>query len=256
MSNISYLGIAFLCLLVIPTLLINRRLKIQMNKQIVISIVRMIIQLSVVGFYLQYIFDINNPFINVAYILIMIFAANVSVIKTSDLRLKKLYLPLFVSMAIPALLMILFFNQFVIALENILEARYVITIGGMLLGNVLNGSVIGLTTYYKGIKGNQSRVNYDLALGATLFQATKPYFTSAIQTAVRPTVASMATIGLVALPGMMTGQILGGSVPLEAIMYQIAIMIAIYITRYFSIIGSLVVLQHTVFDKRDQLIDF
>lgn len=254
MNDISYIGIAWLCLLVIPTLFINRKLHIKLNKEIVISILRMIVQLSIVGLYLQYIFELNNPILNIAYLFIMMFIANMTILKNTGLKRNQLILPLFISIVIPTISMVLFFNTFVINLDAILDARYIITISGMLLGNILNGCIVGLTTYYKGIGSNKEKVNYDLALGATLFQATKPYFTSAIQVAIRPTVASMATIGLVALPGMMTGQILGGSVPLEAIMYQIAIMIAIYVTRYACILLSLTILQNMLFDKRQQLI--
>lgn len=62
-----------------------------------------------------------------------------------------------------------------------------------------------------------------------------PYYKEAVKSSINPVLASIETMGLVALPGMMTGQILGGSIPITAIKYQIAIMIAIFITRYFSI---------------------
>ena len=253
-DSISYLGIAYLALLIIPTLLVNMQLKISMNRQIIISVIRMVIQLSLVGLYLQYIFDLNNSILNMAYMLVMMLVATVSITNSSGLKLKRLYPSLFVSMALPNLFMVFFFNKLVIDLGNIFEARYVITIGGMLLGNTLSGDIVGLTTFYKGISENKNRVNYDLALGATRFQATKPYLIEAIKVSITPTVASMATIGLVALPGMMTGQILGGSVPMEAILYQIAIMIAIYVTRYANIFGAIGLSQNTMFDKRDQLI--
>lgn len=254
MDTINYLGIFYISLLIIPTLFINSKLDIKMNKQIVISIIRMIIQLGFVGVYLQYVFDLNNPILNISYMIIMMIVATFSIKKSTGLKLKKLFLPIFISMAIPNFFMVLFFNSFVIDLSNILDARYIITIGGMLLGNVLSGDIIGLTTYYKGISENQDRVNYDLALGATRYQSTKPYLKEAISTSIKPTVASMATIGLVSLPGMMTGQILGGSVPLDAIMYQIAIMIAIYVTRYVNIYGAIVLSQKIMFDSKDQLI--
>lgn len=254
MNSISYLGILYLSLLVVPTLIINNSLNIKLNKQIIISIVRMIIQLSLVGLYLQYIFDLNSPFLNVLYMLLMMLIATFSIKKSTGLHLKRLYMPILVSMALPNFLMVLFFNHFVIDLNNIFEARYIITIGGMLLGNVLSGDIIGLNTYYKGISDNINRVNYDLALGATRYQATKPYFKDAITSSIKPTIASMATIGLVSLPGMMTGQILGGSVPIDAIMYQIAIMIAIYVTRYVNIYGAIILSQRIMFDSSDQLI--
>lgn len=254
MDSISYMGILYLSLLTIPVLLVNQYLEIKMNKAILVSIVRMVIQLSLVGLYLQYIFDLNNPVLNITYLLLMMMVATISVSHSTQLKLKKLYVPLFLSMVIPNLLMVLFFNRFVIDLRHVFDARYIITIGGMLLGNVLSGDIVGLNAFYKGISDNKDRFNYDLALGASRFQAYKPYLKAAIIASIKPTVASMATIGLVSLPGMMTGQILGGSVPIEAIMYQIAIMIAIFVARYFNIIGAILFTQHMMFDDNDQLI--
>lgn len=256
MSNeISYLGIFYLSLLILPTLYINYRLNVRLNKKIIISVVRMIIQLSLVGIYLQYIFDLNNSILNVAYILIMMFVASVSITNSTKLKSKRLYIPIYISMIIPNVFMVLFFNKFVINLNNIFEARYIITIGGMLLGNVLSGDIIGINTYLKDLESNKKIINYELSLGATQLQAITPYIKNALVSSIKPTISSMATIGLVSLPGMMTGQILGGSIPLSAIMYQISIMIAIYVTRYINILISIIFSNKYLFDELNQ-IDF
>ena len=81
----------------------------------------------------------------------------------------------------------------------------------------------------------------------------KPYFKDAVLSSINPTLASIETIGLVALPGMMTGQILGGAIPLTAIKYQIAIMLAIFISRYFSAILSIFFTSGIAFDDFDML---
>ncbi len=252
-ESISNLGIFYLTLLVIPTLYINYLLDVKLNKKIIISIVRMIVQLSLVGLYLQYIFDLNNNLLNIAYLLVMMAVASVSITNSTPLKNKKLYFQTFLSMALPNLFMVLFFNRMVINLNNIFDARYIITIGGMLLGNVLSGDIVGLNTFFSEVEENKNVINYDLSLGATFFQAIKPYVRNALTSSIRPTISSMATIGLVSLPGMMTGQILGGSVPLEAIMYQIAIMIAIYVTRYLNILSSIYISSKYVFTNRGQL---
>jgi putative ABC transport system permease protein len=183
----------------------------------------------------------------------MLFAAH-SIIESSKYRLKELFVPIAISIIIPNFIILLFFNMFVIKLNNIFDARYLITIGGMVLGNVLKGDIIGLMTYYNGIKDNYNKVNYDLALGASVFQATKPYLKKSIQVAIKPTISTAATMGIVSLPGMMTGQILGGSLPVDAIMYQIAIMIAIYVTRYSNILFAILLTKNKMFDKNDQLV--
>ena len=84
-------------------------------------------------------------------------------------------------------------------------------------------------------------------------QALKPYFKESFLAAITPTIASMATIGLVSLPGMMTGQILGGSIPIVAIKYQIAIMFSIFYTEYFSTMLSVLFSLKVGFNELDVL---
>ena len=253
-DSISYISLAYLAVLIIPTLLINKHLEINLNKKIIISIVRMSLQLSLVGLYLQYLFDINSPWLNIAYLVLMMIVAAISALSSTGLNIKRLFLPIFVSILLPNLIMVIFFNAVVVGLSNPFDARYIITINGMLLGNILSADIVGLQSFYKGIRDNKKIVNYSLSLGATRYQATKPYLKTAITATLSPTIASMATMGLVSLPGMMTGQILGGSVPFEAILYQIGIMIAIYICRYINIYLAIMFTQNNMFDDKDQLI--
>lgn len=252
-DNITYWGILFIAILVIPELVLNRTLGIKSNRQTIIAVVRSVIQLSIVGLYLQFIFDLNNKLLNVAYILIMMSVAGISAVRSSNLKLRELFIPVFFSILVTNFPMVLYFNTIVLRLSDIWDAQYLITIGGMLLGNVLKGNIVGLTAYYTGIKNNHERFCYDLAMGASVFGATKPYLRDAINLAIQPTISTMETIGLVSLPGMMTGQILGGSVPMEAILYQIAIMIAIYVVRYLNVILSILFTQQVMFDDRDML---
>lgn len=252
-NNISIFSIMMLLIPLVPIFIINTKFKLGINKGIVISIVRMGVQLTFVGIYLQYLFKFNKIFLNIGYVLIMIFIAAWSVIKSCKLPVKKLVWVLFISIALPHFIVLIYFNAFVARIDYIFNAKYLITVGGMLLGNSLRANIIALNTFYNTLKENKKEYTYTLALGASRYQALKPYLRSAVLRAVNPTIASMATIGLVSLPGMMTGQILGGSVPLTAIKYQIAIMIAIFIVIYFSVLTSLMLSQKVAFDEYDLL---
>jgi len=213
----------------------------------------MVVQLTLVVIYLRYIVDLNNIFLNLAYIIVMIFVASMSIINSTPLALGKVIIPILFSLLVPNILMLVFFNGIVIRIDQLFDAKYMITIGGMLLGNGLSGNIVGLTTFYSGLKKDIEIYNYDLALGATRFEAMLPYYKEAVLVSINPTIASMATIGLVSLPGMMTGQILGGTVPLEAIRYQIAIMIAIFVTKYLNIFLAIGLTSMSMFDSKDQL---
>ena len=234
-------------LLVIPfVILLYFRLSI--IKSMFISVIRMTIQLFLAGLYLEYLFKWDNSIINLAWLFVMLFAASFSSIKNSELDLKRFILPAFSAFSIATLGIVLYFNYFIIRLENVLEAKYLVVIGGMLLGNSLRGNIIGLSSFYLNIKRNQTRFQYHLALGASQFEALLPYLKTALVSAVNPTIATMMTIGIVSLPGMMTGQMLGGSNPLVAIKYQIAIMIAIFVSVMVSVVLVILFSLKTVFN--------
>ncbi|MCF7814412.1 MAG: ABC transporter permease [Candidatus Cloacimonetes bacterium] len=252
-NDISIFSIGFLLLLLLPIFYIGYKLKLRFNKRVIISVARMILQLAFVGFYLQYLFKFNNSWLNFAYLLIMIAVASFSVLHSANFKIVKFIIPIFISILIPQVLMILFFNKFVANIDNIFNAKYLVPIGGMLLGNCLKGNIIALNNFWDNIRENEKIYMYDLALGANRYQALKPFVTKSILAATNPTIASIATIGLVSLPGMMTGQILGGSVPLVAIKYQIAIMIAIFIAQFFSVLLSIFFSTKLGFDGFDMI---
>lgn len=213
----------------------------------------MIVQLTFVGIYLQYLFKFNNSLLNFTYFIIMIAVASFSILHSANFKIVKFLIPIFLSVLIPQVLMLLFFNKYVANIENIFNAKYLVPIGGMLLGNSLKGNIIALNSFWESIRENVKTYMYDLALGASRYQALKPFVTKSILAATNPTIASIATIGLVALPGMMTGQILGGSVPLVAIKYQIAIMIAIFIAQFFSSLLAIFFSSKLGFDSYDMI---
>jgi len=247
-KDITYFSLALLGLFILPIMYMNYRFKIKINKRILYAITRMTIQLTLVGLYLQYIFKWNHIVVNILYIILMMLVASLSIIKSVKLPYKKMLLPIFVAIFIPSMTILIYFNYFVVKADFLFDATYLITIGGMILGNVLNGIIVGMNSFYNGIVSQEKVYLYNLALGASKNQAKAPYFREAVYATINPTIASIATIGLISLPGMMTGQILGGSDPFVAIKYQIAIMLAIFIVKYFTIVLALWFCSNTMFD--------
>ena len=243
-----------LLIFVLPMVIINVKLGIGLNKRIIYALFRMTVQLVLVGFFLQYIFLFNNLWVNSAYVLFMIGAAGLSTVKTCGLTIKNQLIPILIGFGVPNLVMILFINQFVIGLDDIFDAQYYIPLMGMLLGNSLSGNIIGINTFYSGLRHNERQYQYRLALSANQWESTLPWYKEAIIACMNPIIASTETVGLVSLPGMMTGQILGGSMPMTAIVYQIVIMGAILISRYFGIHFSILLTRKQAFDNYDRLI--
>ena len=218
-------------------------------KPAVISVIRMTVQLLLVGLYLEYIFKLNNMWVNLAWVLIMVIIATVTTVKRSDLYPRLYLIPVFVSLAISLIIVDVYFLGFVIKLDNLFEAIYLIPITGMLLGNCIRTNILGLSSYYNKLQKEQILYKYALANGATIKEALFPYMRNSLKTSFAPTIATMAVVGLVSLPGMMTGQILGGSSPTVAIKYQIMLMITIFVSSIMTVVLTIFISNRFIFDS-------
>jgi putative ABC transport system permease protein len=224
--NIVSLAAGYL-LLIIPMAVILLK-RVPMFRDAVMAVIRMTVQLVFVGFYLQVVFDLNKPWLNLTWVILMVLVADISIIRGCRLTIRRFALPLFCALTVGTIVPVLVFTIPILRLQNWMDAQYVIPLAGMVLGNCLRADIVGLKDFYESIVKNEKAYFQSLAQGADHQEALAPYFRDAVQAALLPTTASMATIGLVALPGMMTGVILAGASPATAIKYQIAIMIAIF----------------------------
>lgn len=226
--------------------------KTGLNRKLAIATIRMTLQLLFVGYYLEYLFEYNNPWLNFAWIMVMVIVADFATIDRSDLRQKwSLIFPVFGATFLGIVMIDFFFLEVVIQLDTLLDAQYAIPITGMVLGNCLRSNVIGINDFYYNLKDNKERYQFYLSSGAARAEALHPFFRRALQKSANPTLASMATIGLVSLPGMMTGQILSGSSPMTAIQYQIMIMLAIFTGTILSVYLAITFSNRFVFFEND-----
>ncbi|NLF31501.1 MAG: ABC transporter permease [Planctomycetes bacterium] len=220
------LAAGYLLLILPAAILLHQR--VPMLRDTGIAIARMTVQLLFVGFYLQVLFRRNDPWLNLAWLLVMVGVADGSILRGCRLNVRRFAGPVFLALLVGTAVPVGVFVGPILRRPVLLDAQYVIPLAGMVLGNCLRADIIGLKTFYEAIARSEKAYHQSLAQGARLSEALHPYFRDALQAALLPTVASMATIGLVALPGMMTGVILAGADPMTAIKYQIAIMIAIF----------------------------
>lgn len=226
--DISFFSLALSYLLLAAPLAIMLWLRLPMIGETLTAVVRMTLQLLFVGFYLQIIFDLNSLLLTGLWLIVMLIVADISIVRGCGLRLRSVAVGIFVSLLIGTLTPLLFFIFVIFQNLDAFSAQYVIPISGMILGNCLRADIVGIQTFYESLQRNEKSYILALTQGANQNEALQPFIRKAFRTALTPTVAAMATIGLVALPGMMTGVILGGGDPMTAIKYQIAIMIAIF----------------------------
>ena len=225
----------FSTFLIIPITALYRWKLVELSTSTVFSVIRMAVQLLLVGLYLKYLFELNNLWLNLAWLLVMITVANISIVNGAGLRLRRFFLATQISLLLAIVSVCLLFLFILVKPEPLIDARYLIPVAGMLLGNCLQGNIRALETFYSDLRREEASYHSDLLLGATVSEAVQPFFRRAVRASMTPIIGSMATLGIVSLPGMMTGQILGGALPLTAAKYQIAIMIAIYLSMLCAI---------------------
>ncbi|MDD5272922.1 MAG: iron export ABC transporter permease subunit FetB [Methylovulum sp.] len=226
---------------------------LRLSRDILIGIVRMSLQLALVGFYLKTLFSLDDPWLNALWIFVMLVVADLSILQRAGLKARFFALSTLVAITFSTLFATFYLVVLVIQPEYFYDARYLVPLAGMVLGNCQQGNVIALERFYSALRSNELEYQTFLLLGATRWEAARPYYRIAVQAAISPTLANMATMGLVSLPGMMTGQILGGSEPWLAVKYQIAIMIGIFASTTLACIINLKLSMRMAFNAYDVL---
>lgn len=244
---LSSLGLMLLLFLVPFTLSFFYDLRL--SKSILVAVSRMLVQLMLIGVFLKYLIQLNNPFVNILWLIIMALSAVTTTLKSSAIKMKTFLIPTFASFFGATLLIVLYVNKVVLGIDSVFSARYLIVIGGMLLGNSLRSNILGVTTFYRTIKEEAKQYHYLLSLGAGKKEAQRPYLQKSLKLALKPSIATMGTLGLVSIPGMMTGVILGGLSPEVAVKYQIMIMTAILTSTSTSLTLTILFTSRTCFNS-------
>ncbi len=232
---------------------VMKKCHINQTKLLLIASMSMTLQLIIAGLVLTYIFENPNPLFTVAYIVSMTVFAIYMVIKRNNQINKKFKYIVGISVAANGLLILCFFIMVIVGV-SIFNPRYTIPISGMVVGNTMTGVGLGLRTFNINIQAERKKIDTLLFMGVTPKKILEPFVNQAIETALLPTLNSMLGMGIVSLPGMMTGQILSGTMPTTAILYQIAIIIAISTATCLAVFCSLYFGSRTLYNKRDQLL--
>ncbi|NOU58687.1 ABC transporter permease [Marinifilum caeruleilacunae] len=223
--------------------------KVRIIKETLISILRMIIQLSLIAVYLEYIFEWNNAWINASWVIAMVMVGAYTTVKRVGLNYKYFLLPFFIAGFTSIVILDAFFLGWIIRLDYVFDARYFIPITGMVLGNALNHNIVGVSNYFDRLDKEQDLYYFLLINGSSRKKALEPFISSSIRKGLNPLIATMSVIGLISLPGMMTGQILGGSSPVVAIKYQILIMLAVFVGSTLNLMICILLANRHIFDS-------
>ena len=171
--------------------------------------IRMVLQLLLVGYLLTYVFEISQPIIIILVIILMVAVSAWIALRSIEEKSVKIYLKFFISIGLPGLVLLGLVTQLVLQMQTWFEPSLVIPIAGMIFANSMNTVSLAAERFESEFKQEKDYIKARrIALDASLI----------------PQINSLFAVGLVALPGMMTGQILSGVDPIIAVRYQIMVM--------------------------------
>ena len=221
--------LALASLLIVVNGGLSLALQLGLARQLAIATLRMIVQLALVGMVLTTLFAHVSPLWTGLVATLMVLFAGREIMARQERRLAGLWSYGLGTgcMLIAATLVTLFALTTQLHPEPWYHPRYALPLLGMILGNTMTGISLGLHTLTTGLVRERAAVEARLALGGTRHEAVLPVTRTALRSALMPIINSMAATGLVALPGMMTGQILAGAAPEQAVRYQLLIMFLI-----------------------------
>ena len=225
--TIGYGQLALSALLILVNVGLSIGLKLGLERSLAIASLRMVVQLLLIGFVLEWLFTQENPFLILAISLVMASIAGIAAVNRTSRRFPGIYLNSLLSVLVASSLVTGLSVRGIIQVQPWFDPQYLIPLLGMVLGNTLTGISLGLDRFMEGVTTQRDQIETLLTLGATRWEAAHKQVQEAIRTGMIPTINSMMVMGLVSLPGMMTGQILAGANPIDAVRYQIVIIFMI-----------------------------
>ncbi|NTW83960.1 MAG: iron export ABC transporter permease subunit FetB [Chlorobiaceae bacterium] len=201
-----------------------------LNRDIAVGALRTFSQLFLMGYVLTFILGFENVWLTLLVFAVMVFSA--MFIVKGRVREKQVpyIVPTFLTMFFTYFITTLFVSGMIVGTTPWWEPRYFIPTGGMVIGNSMSAISIALERLFRDMRQQRDVVEMKLSLGANYREASDDLFRNAVKAGMIPSINAMMGVGLVFIPGMMSGQVLAGTDPLIAVRYQIVVM--------FMLVGS------------------
>ena len=245
--NVSSLLIA--SVLVIVSMGFSYFEKLKLEKETIIGVIRAIIQLTAVGYVLNFIFGLKNPLFTTMLVLFMLYNAAYNASKRGK-NIRNGLLISFISIGAGTAVTL---SILVIAGAIKYEPYQIVPISGMIISNAMVAIGLCYKQLISDFKNKRDEVETKLSLGADILPSSINLIRDSIKTGMLPTIDSMKTLGIVSLPGTMTGLILAGTAPLEAIKFQIMVTFMLLSTTSIAAFSACYLAYKGFFNERKQL---
>ncbi len=239
--------------LVVLAGLVSLVLRLGLESRLAIASLRTVVQLMLLGLVLRFVFDPSAHWLLALVVAVMLLMASREAVRRSESRFRGLSLLALVSLTLSAMFTTVMVTGVIVGVEPWYEPRYMIPLLGMILGNGLTGVSLCVDTLLTALREKRGHIETDLALGATRWEAARGPLRDAVRRGLIPIINSMSVVGIVSIPGMMTGQILAGADPAEAAKYQIVVMFMIAASTSLCCMLMALLIYKRMFNSRHQL---
>jgi putative ABC transport system permease protein len=203
---------------------ISRWQGLGLGRDFAVGAVRAVVQLVLVGYVLVYVFALDRWYLVIAALLLMVVVATKTAVDRQERPTRALLGITGVAMLVGSGLTLAYVGAVVVRMDPWYNPRYLIPLFGMIAGNAMNAAALALERLNGEMSSRRAEVEAYLALGASAERASREPVRRALAASLIPTINGLMIVGIVSLPGMMTGQIIAGSSPLLAVRYQIVVM--------------------------------
>lgn len=251
---LTYSDIALASSLITIVILLSWRLRLQLTKTLLMAAVRTVVQLSFIGLILAWIFAREQWYEVLVILTIMTLIAGSAAKNRVKRHYKGLFTDTLLAVSASGILVTAIAIVMILQVQPWYTPQFVIPILGLILGNSLTAISLTSNQLINAFHEQQGRIEMMLSLSARPFEAVHDPIRSAIINGMTPTLNSMLVVGIVSLPGMMTGQILAGADPTQAVRYQIVTMFLICVSSMLGCTISALLIYRRFFNKHKQLI--
>ncbi len=232
--EISYLQLLLALAFILSSALLSMIYKLGLEKDLFIGGLRAAIQLTALGYILNILFNIQFfPAVMGVFLFMIFFATNI-IKKQVGEQVVRFFGSTLLSNIIAYSFVSICVTAFIIEAKPWWKAQYFLPLGGMVIGNSMTALSLCLERYFAEFKNQKPLIEMMISLGATKQEATHPIFKKALKTGMIPSINSLMGVGVVFIPGMMSGQVLAGVNPIEAVKYQIVVMFMIVASTALS----------------------
>lgn len=251
--ELDALDLGMAALLILANAFVSLMLGLGLGRRLLVAALRAVVQLALLGMLLDWVFSVEGPLAVIPWMIAMAIVAGWEAVRRSSRRIPGMYGASLTVMLASSMGVTYYSLAVVLGSEPWYDPRFAIPILGMVLGNTLNGISLGLDRVLEGFDLERERIELLLAHGATRREASADIVRRAVRTGMIPILNSMIAVGIISVPGMMTGQILAGADPGSAARYQLFILFAIAGGVALGTMGVVLLMVRLAFDERDRL---